>query len=75
MQCPYYTEERTQLQHSIQQIGTELSDRIINDPLNYFHTIMGRQPDDTDFQEMIAIWLMTGDHISRLYKRTIIGRV
>ena len=75
MQCPYYTEERKQLQHSIQLIGTELSDRIINDPPNYFNTIMGKQPEDTDFQEMIAIWLMTGDHISRLYKRTVIGRV
>ena len=74
MQCPYYTEERTQLQHSIQLIGTELSDRI-NDPPIYFNTIMGKQPEDTGFQEMIAIWLMTGDHISKLYKRTVIWRV
>ena len=75
MQCPYYTEERAQLQNSIQLIGTELSDRIINDPLNYFNTIMGKQPEGTDFREMITIWLMTGEHISRLYKRTVIGRV
>ena len=45
MQCPFYSEERANLHQSINQLGTDLAKRIRSDPANYFHNIMGKQPE------------------------------
>ena len=75
MQCPFYSNERMNLHKSLNTLGTDLAIRITSDPANYFYTIMGKQPKNTDFQDMVDIWLLTGDHISSLYKGYIRTRI
>ena len=74
MQCPFYSNEQTNLHQSLTTLGTNMATRIINEPAFYFHTIMGKQPENAEFQDMIEIWLLTGDHISSLYRKAVKGR-
>ena len=75
MQCPSYNEERMYLHQSLIQLGTDVATHIVNDAANYFHNIMGRQPENVEFQDMIEIWMLTGEHISKVYRKVIRDRV
>ena len=35
---------------------------------------MGKQPEYASFQDMVQSWFVSGDCISRLYGRALIGR-
>ena len=74
MQCPYHIEDRQRMHDGIVNLNSESAEIVINDSPNYFYTVMGKQPEGTHFQEMIDIWLITGESISSMYKRTLIGR-
>ena len=55
-------------------LNNDIANRVINDPTEYFNIVMGKQPDYATCEEMIDIWLLTGFHISKLFKRAIVGR-
>ena len=66
MQCPFYNDERKNLQESLGQINNEISNRILNDSMNYILVIIGKQPDYASFQSMVEVWLIKGECLSRL---------
>ena len=74
MQCPYHAEERQRIHDEIAKLNSESSEQVINDSQNYFYTVMGKQPVGLPFHEMVDIWLITGQCVSIMYKRTLIGR-
>ena len=63
MQCPLYIEERNELHLSLSHLNTDVATGVINDALNYFHTIIGKQPEYVSLQDMISCW--------RLHKQAI----
>ena len=74
MQCPSYSEERMNLHQSLNMLETITATQIVNDPVNYFHNIMGKQPENVEFQDMIEIWLLTGEHIIKQAVQTCHSR-
>ena len=58
---------------SIETLGSEVADIVLNDSQNFFHTVMGKQPEGISFQSMSEIWLITGNCISRMYKCALSG--
>ena len=74
MQCPFFNNETVQLYESLEQMDDETASRVMRDAPNYFHIVMGKRPEYASFQTMIPIWLQTGEHISRLYRKVIAGR-
>ena len=75
MQCPYFNNETIQLYESLEQMDDDIASRVMRDAPNYFHIVMGKQPEYASFQTMVPIWLQTGDHISKLYRRVIADRM
>ena len=73
MQCPFYSAETQELFDSLEHMGSEIASRVTRDSLNYFRIIMGMQPEYASFQSMIPIWLLSGDRISKIYRRAILG--
>ena len=45
MQCPYYSQDRAGLHQSLNLTESDVAAQIINDPMNYFYIIMGKQPE------------------------------
>ena len=74
MQCPYYSIERQDLYDAIGGLNNDTSDRILREAQNYFQVIMGKQPEYATFQSMLEIWILTGERISRMYRKAIEGR-
>ena len=74
MQCPFYTDERRELFYAIKRIHSEVANRVINDPLQYYNVIMGKHPEYASFEDMLVIWLISGTAISNIYTRAIEGR-
>ena len=76
MQCPFYmySSEKYELHALLEQMNSELANRILNDSTNYRYTLMGKQPEYASFQGMVQICLVSGDCISRRYRRALIGR-
>ena len=75
MQWPFFSEESLALYESLNQINTETSPRVLNDPNNYVLIIMGKQPEYSTFQSMVEIWLLSCEHVSKIYKRALRGCV
>ena len=75
MQCPHFSDESRALYDALNLLRTETSARVLNDPQNYFPILMGKQPEYATFHEMVEIWMITSDHISKIYKRALEGRV
>ena len=74
MQCPFYSDDSTALFNALRDLDNETSRRIVNEPADYFFVVMGKQPAYANVEEMVEIWLLSGYHISKMYKRAIIGR-
>ena len=75
MQCPLFSTEMREQYDSLDQMVNDVASRVANDTQNYFHIIMGKQPEYATFQSMIDIWLLTRQCISNVYRRAIIDRV
>ena len=73
MQCPYHTDEQLKMNAMIVNLNNESATQVLNDSQNFFFTIMGKQPDGISFESMIDIWLIAGECVSRMYKRTLRG--
>ena len=74
MQCPFFSDESNAMFTALGNLNNDIANRVINDPTEYFNIVMGKQPDYATCEEMIDIWLLTGFHISKLFKRAIFGR-
>ena len=74
MQCPFYSNESSELFYAISRLDSETAKRVINEPQQYFMTLMGKQPEGASFEEMLDVWMLAGETISRLYKSAIYGR-
>ena len=59
---------------SIKALGNETVDIVVEDAQQFVCTIMGMQLENTTFQSMIDIWLISGVCISAMYIRAIVGR-
>ena len=60
VQCPYFQAEMCSLYESLYLAQGDIAPRVANDAQNYFHIIMGKQPDYATFQDMVEIWLTSG---------------
>ena len=74
MQCPFYDDITAGLFASLSRLNSEAARRVVRDPANYFSTIMGKHPENADFQEMIEVWMISGSLISKLYMSATAGR-
>ena len=50
-------------------------EKVNNQGYDIMYVLLGMQPDNTTFDEMIHIWLIAGSHISRMYQSAITGRI
>ena len=75
MQCPFFSTEMRNLYESLGRMGSDVASRVANDAQNYFHIIMGKQPEYATFQSMVDIWLLTGECISKIYRCAVEGHV
>ena len=75
MQCPFYSDMSNELFAALSLLNSEAAIRVVQDPSNYFHVIMGKHPENADFQEMIEIWMLSGSIISKLYRSAVAGRM
>ena len=69
MQCPFLEPERRIMYDSLDQADSDVAKRVANDAQNYFNVIMGKQPEYATFQDMVEIWLNTGEQICNMYRR------
>ena len=74
MECPYYTDERIKMYDELKEMGNETIDKILAEPQQMFHTLMGKQPEFAQFDEMVIFWLSAGKWISGMYNRAMVGR-
>ena len=74
MQCPHFSQEMRYLYDFLNQARGDIAPRVANIPQNYFQIIMGKQPVYATFQDMVEIWLVTGECINKIYRCAIEGR-
>ena len=74
MQCPHYYGDRVNMISRIKAIGSDTANRVVDDAQQFFYTIMGKQPENSNFASMVEIWLITGECISAIYKKALVGR-
>ena len=74
MQCPYFTEERTDMFNEIEHVSNTWADKISNQGYDILHVLLGKQPLDTTFEEMIHVWLISGKYINDIYRSVPTGR-
>ena len=75
MQCPFFSTDMRSLYEYLDQSDSDIAPRVANDTQNYFYIIMGKQPDYASFKDMVEIWLVTGEYITKIYRRAIEGRI
>ena len=47
----------------------------INDMSQYIlYILLGKQPENVSFDEMLQVWLISGKYISTIYKSVVTGR-
>ena len=56
------------------EVEGETVKNVLDNTQRLFHTLMGKQPESTSFQEMADIWLISGSHISQICTRAITGQ-
>ena len=75
LQCPFYDLERASMFREIESTNDTWSSKINNQGYDAMHVLLGMQPDNTTFNEIIHIWLIAGSHISRMYQSAITGTI
>ena len=66
LQCPFYDLERASMFREIESTNDTWHSKVNNQGYDIMHILLGMQPDNTTFDEMIHIWLIAGSHISRM---------
>ena len=75
LQCPFFQQERTHMFNEIEMKCEVWASKISNQGFDLLHILLGKQPENISFDEMLQIWLISGTHISRIYKSVITGRL
>ena len=70
----FYSDVSTELFGALSNLNCEAAGIVVNDPTSYFQVIMGKHPENADFQEMVEIWMLSGSFISKLYLSAVAGR-
>ena len=58
-----------------ERVNNTWADKISNRGYDIMHILLGKMPDDTTFDEMLQLWLISGKHISNIYRSIITGRL
>ena len=74
LQCPYYDQERTEMFNELEMMCEVWANRIVNQGHDLLHVLLGKQPDNFTFDEMLQVWLISGNHINKIYKSVCTGR-
>ena len=74
LQCPFYEVERANMFNEIETVNDTWRDKIRNQEYDVMHVLLGMQPENTTFDEMLHIWLTAGSRISKMYQSATIGR-
>ena len=74
LQCPFYEIERADMFNEIESVNNTWRDKISNQGYDILHVLLGMQPENTTFDEMLQIWLTAGGHISKMYQSATTGR-
>ena len=53
MQCPFYLDERTEMYRQLEELDCAFAQRVLSDPQNLFHTLMGKHPEQMPFKAMV----------------------
>ena len=74
LQCPFYEIERANMFNEIESVNDTWREKISNQGYDILHVLLGMQPENTTFDEMLQIWLTAGGHISKMYQSATTGR-
>ena len=59
MQCPYFSTERTNMVNKLEKLGPLWKDKIMGTSRKILFILLGRQPDNVSFHEMLCVWLIS----------------
>ena len=75
--CPFFADDRQMIYDELRALNDDdVFNRIVGDPQELFHILMGKQSNTqtiSPFADMMKVWLISGYHISNMYKRTRLG--
>ena len=74
MQCPYYITERTQMFNELENLGYLWKEKIMGTRPEILYILLGKHPEHVTFEEMLKVRLISGKHISNIYKSVVVGR-
>ena len=74
MQCPSCVEDRIEMYRQIGELDCVYAQRILSNPQEMFHTLMGKHPEQVPFKAMVNVWMISGHFINKMYARAIAGR-
>ena len=63
MQCPFFSEQRIVTFNEIEDACHIWKSNISNQGYDIMHILLGKQPDNTTFEEMLAVCLISGKYI------------
>ena len=49
-------------------------DNILSEAATTFPILMGKHPQNVEFEVMYKFWVIAARHISKMYSRTVLGR-
>ena len=74
MQCPAFDDIRREMRDSFARLKPIVRNAINNQPTKLCIWCLGGQIDGLNFKDMIDFWMISGNAINAMYKRTVKGR-
>ena len=74
MQCPFFEEDRRIMLNELSDLRCAEVNNILSEAATVFPHLMGKQPQNVDFEVMYKFWIIAASHISNMYTRAIAGR-
>ena len=68
MQCPYFSTKRADMFNELENLGPLWKDKLMGTGPEILYILLGRQPENVSFDEMLCVWQISGTHISKMYE-------
>ena len=75
LQCPFFSGQRVNMFSEIEDVCPIWKLSISYQGYDILHILLGKQPNNITFEEMLDVWLIAGKHISSIYRSVITGRM
>ena len=77
MHCPFFADDSQKMHDCLRALNDDdVVNMMFGDSQELFHILMGKQSNTqtiSPFADMMNVWLISGYHISNMYKGTRIG--